>query len=969
MLKKIYLQIFICVFYLGFSFAQENNSLEVKELKLKNGLTVFLNEDNTQPTVYGAVVVKGGAKRDPKDATGIAHYLEHMFFKGTEDIGTVSYKKEKAYLDKISILYDKRKEAKTEKERDAILKEITDLTTKANEFAIPNEIDKILENMGCENVNAFTSHDAIVYFNSMPSNQIERWLEVYSNRFDKPVFRMFQSELEVVYEEKNISMDNPFEMAFEELSKRMYKVHPYGQQTVLGSVEHLKNPSLSKMYEFFKTYYVTNNMALVLSGNFKSKEIIPIIEKKFGKLRSGKVPKLPLWKEKEFNGREFFEVAMTPMNAGIIGFRTVKKGHKDEVILQVMNNVLSNSSGTGLLDKLITDGKIMQAGANSSLQIDMGSSMFIFIPRIMGQSLEEAEKLVMGKIKELKDGKFDDEFVNAIKVQLDKDFQRGFEKIQSRTLSIVFNFLEGKSWKEYLKYSKELSKVTKEDIIRIAKKYYGKNYLVMYSKMGRPDKKKLEKPKYKPKANLSNSEAKSDYFKSLDKIKIRSEEPKFISFSDANSKEVSDVKFKDISKLVHFYHKKNPINNVFTIRIKYGVGSREMPILKETASYLSYLGTEKKVFEKYKKELQKIGADIYMTCSDNYFSISVEGMDKYLKETLILLKEFLEKVKKDDSKIDILKSNSEMTLQTEDKTPNTVGRALMEYALYKKKSSFINRLVPSEISNLKGEKLLASFADVQTYEQDIHYVGKIPLKQVESILKNTLPLKKAMKKSKSPMSRKREKYKENTIYLLDDPNVVQSQVYMIVEGNPNNLKERAVSDAFNKYFGGGMSSLLFQEIREFRSLAYTTYGTYATPFFEKESGFTYGYVGTQADKTHEAIIVMNDILQKLPEKPERMGNIKNSLLQSVSTNAPSFRGVTNVVESWRKKGYKKDIRKEKMQTYKKMSFKDIVEFHKKNISKRPVLITIVGDKKLINLKEIKKLGKIIEVKKEEIFKK
>ncbi|OQX98247.1 MAG: hypothetical protein B6I24_05750 [Bacteroidetes bacterium 4572_128] len=682
----------------------------------------------------------------------------------------------------------------------------------------------------------------------------------------------------------------------------MYKVHPYGQQTVLGSVEHLKNPSLSKMYEFFKTYYVTNNMALVLSGNFKSKEIIPIIEKKFGKLRSGKVPKLPLWKEKEFNGREFFEVAMTPMNAGIIGFRTVKKGHKDEIILEVMNNVLSNSSGTGLLDKLITDGKIMQAGVNSSLQIDMGASMFIFIPRIMGQSLEEAEKLVMGKINELKDGKFDDEFVNAIKVQLDKDFQRGFEKIQSRTLSIVFNFLEGKSWKEYLKYSEELSKVTKKDIIRIAKKYYGKNYLVMYSKMGRPDKKKLEKPKHKPKANLSNSEAKSDYFKSLDKIKIRSEKPKFISFSDANSKELSE-------------------------RIKYGVGSREMPILKETASYLSYLGTEEKVFEKYKKDLQKIGADIYITCSDNYFSISVEGMDKYLKETLTLLKEFLEKVKKDDSKIDILKSNSEMTLQTEDKTPNTVGRALMEYALYKKKSSFINRLVPSEIANLKGEKLLASFMDVQTYEQDIHYVGKIPLKQVENILKNTLPLKKATKKSKSPMSRKREK------------------------------------------FGGGMSSLLFQEIREFRSLAYTTYGTYSTPFFEKESGFTYAYVGTQADKTHEAIIVMNDILQKLPEKPERMGNIKNSLLQSVSTNAPSFRGVTNVVESWRKKGYKKDIRKEKMQTYKKMSFKDIIEFHKKNIARRPVLITIVGNKKLINLKEIKKLGKIIEIKKEEIFKK
>lgn len=252
-------------------------AIEVKELKLKNGLTVYLNEDHNQPNVMGLVVVRGGSKRDPKDATGIAHYFEHIMFKGSEKLGTIDYEKEKVFLDSIEIMYDNLAVCQDKEQKEKIQLKINDLSIKAAEFAIPNELDKVLSAMGGSGVNAYTNMESIVYHNVFPENQMEKWMEVYYDRFSHPVFRLFQSELETVYEEKNMYSDDPFEMLFEEVMRNLYRSHPYGQQTVLGSIEHLKTPSLRKMKEYFETYYVPNNMAILLSGDFKSENALPLL--------------------------------------------------------------------------------------------------------------------------------------------------------------------------------------------------------------------------------------------------------------------------------------------------------------------------------------------------------------------------------------------------------------------------------------------------------------------------------------------------------------------------------------------------------------------------------------------------------------------------------------------------------------------------------------------------------------------
>ncbi|MEM7040294.1 MAG: insulinase family protein, partial [Bacteroidota bacterium] len=259
----------------------ENDPLNVKKAVLDNGFEVYLIEDEHAPMIFGAVAVKAGGKYDPKDATGMGHYLEHMLFKGTTTLGTTDYTKEKVYLDKIDALYEDLGKTTEPEKRKAIQKKINEEAVAAAEYAIPNELDRLLASIGSKGVNAFTTAEMIVYHNSFPSNQVEKWLDIYAHRFQNPVFRLFQSELETVYEEKNRAMDDFTRPLFERFQKSLFKNHPYGQQSVLGETDHLKNPSLMKMYAYFNKYYVANNMALVLSGDFDAEEVMPVIKAKF----------------------------------------------------------------------------------------------------------------------------------------------------------------------------------------------------------------------------------------------------------------------------------------------------------------------------------------------------------------------------------------------------------------------------------------------------------------------------------------------------------------------------------------------------------------------------------------------------------------------------------------------------------------------------------------------------------------
>ncbi len=955
-MKKL-TSLFFAVLLTSLVFAQ-SNPLDVEQYKLKNGLTVYLNVDKSQPNVFGMIAVKGGSKRDPEDATGIAHYFEHIMFKGTDKLGTVDYKSEKVFLDSIEIMYDKLRATKDLTEREKISLKINDLSIKAAQFAIPNEFDKVITKMGGKGINAFTAQDMIAYHNYFPADQFEKWCEVQSDRFIHPVFRLFQSELETVYEEKNRSMDNQFMKLFEEINKSLYKGHPY-ENTVLGTVEDLKNPSLRKMKEYFQTYYVANNMALILVGNFDKEKVKPIIEQKFGIWRTGKIPKMKDYPLQNINGRKLITKRYTPIKVGILAFRTVPKGHSDELAMEVIDNILTNSSQTGLLDKLYTDNKIMMAGVMPFQQYDLGSNIIFFVPKLIGQSLKKVEKMILEEVEKVKNGEFSDEMLKAVKVNLKKNFNKKLEDANSRGYYIMDAFLTNEKWDKILKYSAEVDKLTKDDIVKIANKYYGENYIALYSKTGFPKKHKLAKPKYKP-IIPKNGEKKSDFAKRIEKMPVSPDKPMFIDFG-------KDVVFEDIAKNVHYYYTENKINDIFSIKIKFGKGTYENPKLDQAIAYFSNLGTDKHNFTDFKKELQKNGASIYASVDDNYTTISIDGLEENFDATLKLANELLTNMKADDKQLKKLSREEKMGRKMEKKDTYNLSDALFQYALYGNKSDYLRRLKIDDIKKLTSSELIADLNDAFSYEAEIHYVGKRNSKFVKDKILKNLIIKNNLKDTKSPHIFARKEFKERTIYLIDDPKLVQSNISFYQEGDIINKKDIPTAKAFNEYFGGGMYSLVFQEVREFRSLAYSAWARYFNPKLFGYKSYFKGSIGCQADKTLEAIEVFNNLVTHMPEKPQRLDIIKDALEKSVNSYRPSFRQLSNSVSKWQKQGYKDDPRKIYIKEYKNINFSDITDFYKQNLNKHPLNIFIIGDAKRFNKEELSKYGKLIEISKKDIF--
>ena len=957
LMKKIFF-VLLLIFSSSLFPQKSSKPIKVEEFVLDNGLTVMLSENNESPNIFGVIGVKAGGKNDPKDATGIAHYLEHVLFKGTKELGTSDYNNEKIYLDSISKLYEDLSKTNSINKRSLIQSEINRISIKASEYAIPNELDKLLKQIGSTNINAFTNQDYTAYYNSFPPNQIEKWLELYSHRFQNPVFRLFQSELETVYEEKNIYMDNPLNIVIEEILKNVFKNHPYGQQSVLGKVEHLKNPSLEKMYKFYKDYYVPNNMVLALSGDFDSEKIIPIINEKFKNWKSGKIPKFPEYKEEPFNKREFFEKKLTPIKMGALVFRSPKNGDLNKIKFDMALQTLYNYEETGFLNKLRDEGKLMDSGLLKFENNDHGATLIYFIPKLIGQKLSAAEKIIKNQIEKLKKGDFSEDFVEALKINSIKENSYKWESNESRALEMVSAFSQGKKWNEYYNNYEGISNISKNEIIEIANTYFNDNYLILYSKMGSPKKEKLEKPNYKP--TISNTNAISKFSSEFSKLKSSNYKPNFIDFN-------KDIIRSNLNDKFSILKTKNPFNNIFDLEIRFGIGFYQIPEIMFLSNYLGRIGTKEFNVGQIKEEFHNLGSTYYFSHTDNTFSLNVSGIESNLKEIIKLCEKLINELAFEESKISQIIDEFKASRKLNKEQNIFIAQSLNEFAMLGENAPRIKELSKKEIKKLNSNKLKALYNQIKTYEKTIKFVGNTDIDTLKSLLKKHINDNKKLKEKMPYVIPRRQISNENKIYILNKKNSIQSHIVFNIEGSKRSNSSLPFSEAFNSYFGTDMSSLVFQEIREFRSLAYATYANYELAPMEGENNRFLAYIGSQSDKAIESIKVMTNLINQMPEKPERIETIKSSLIETSKSSRPGFRNILNKTESWIRQGFDSDPNKIYLKDYESLSFDSILNFYNKEIKNKPIIISIVGDLSRINLNELKKFGKVIKVKESDIF--
>ena len=952
--------VFACCSYQ--SQAEDLNALKVKEYRLENGLTVWLNEDHSQPKVFGAVVVKAGAKDCPD--TGIAHYFEHMMFKGTDRIGTLDYESEKVLLDSIAMKYDELAMTEDTAARARLQKEINELSIRSSEYVIPNEFNRLINRFGGSGLNAATSYDATIYFNTFSPQYMVQWAEINSERLINPVFRLFQSELETVYEEKNMYGDFIGGQVMDTLMARYFGPHPYAYP-IIGSTKNLKNPRLTEMHKFFEDYYVASNMALILSGDFDAQQVMPILEKAFSRIRSGNAPKQEKVMLPPFNGRETMKVKFPIpfIKAMGLGFRGVSANHEDQVALNIAVNLLNNANGTGYLDKLMVEHKLMGALAINESMNEAGILAVAIMPKLLIQSYSSAEKMVWDEINRVKNGDFSDEMFNSLKLEQKRQYASSLENIDSHATIMMNLFSQGKSWNDYLNEVARIESITKEDVVRVAKKYFSNNYLCVTKSTGKYPKDNLPKPAFSP-VVPRNADASSSYAKQLEKIPEQQVAPRIIDFE-------KDVKTSKLTPLVTLYTTPNPLNDIFTLNISYGIGALEQPELMQLTNYLQLLGTESLSFEQFRSRLQSIGSTLAFDVTPDAFVMKVTGFDNHIDETMELVGDFIRHAKADDKKLRQIVDDAKVSEKAFFKSGDNVASALLEQVKYGDQSRYLRKLSLSQIKKLKGKDMLAIYDKVRSVQCDLHYCGTLPVEKVIGTIRQHLPLERTTVASNSPYYRELKQYDRPTVFFIDMPDMAQSIVYGYVKGDPVDDKaSRHASRLFSVYFGGDMSSLMFQEIREFRSFAYRTSGRYQLPNHAHKgtAGSFTAMLSTQSDKTLDALGVLDSLIREMPLKPERMEAVKQTLVNRINNDYPPFRNLSEKVASARMEGFDRDPAEEFLRDIATMDMQDISRFYREQISGRPVVYVIAGNRKHIDMKKLAEYGTIIKVKKKDIYK-
>ncbi|MDR0384577.1 MAG: insulinase family protein [Prevotellaceae bacterium] len=914
---------------------------------MDNGFTVILAEDHSEPNIYGAVVVKAGSKNDPADATGMAHYFEHIMFKGTDRTGSIDYEKEKPYLDRIADLYDELPAAADdEAKRNEILKKINELSIAANEYAIPGEVDRLLKKYGGTKINAYTSYDHTAYHNSFPPNQLSKWLKIYAERFRNPVFRMFQAELETVYEERNMYADRMGSKAIEDLFKCAVKKHPY-RNPIIGTVKDLKTPSINKLTKFYKDYYVAGNMGLVLIGDFVADEILPQIKEAFGVLPAGKAPDFPTdkYQEEPFGIREFYSGRYIPIKAGIVCFRSIPAGHPDEMALNYCLNILSNESQTGLLDRLRIDNKLMFSFTQQLSLNDMGVIVVAFIPKLM-RSLKKAETEIMNAVSQLKSGNFDSELVEALRMTFVKDKAKMMENKEDFGNLLVSLFSCGKSWDEYISDTKKYQTITKQDIVETANRYFIDSRLVFYNKTGFSGKaEKIKKPSYKA-LTSKNIDRQSAFADELDKLESKPQTPSFVDFD-------RDFKYGDLQDNVHLITGNNPVNDIFTLKIKFGYGKNRDKFVELIPEHFNELGTESKTVGEFRKAMQELGASYYLSSSRTSVSLHVDGFDGNFDETMSLINDYLLNIKPDDRQMTKIYQSIRERNKIEQKDHSALAEAHLNYVIMGEHSAYLNRVSAKDVKKLKSEDIINSFRKAKNHETTITYVGKIPFGKVREILISRIGFPENVQPEDKSFFEIKD-YDSDMISLFNYKKANQTHTLFYVPGKPGNENDIVASTFFNRYFGEGMSSIMFHEIRELRSLSYSASAKYAFPnrVYSGFKGFLYGTLATQADKTVEAVELAGSLVKQLPQKPELTEVLKNAFKESINASRPAFRDIPSYGYGLIEQGYKEDLRKIGYDNIDLFNMESINKFHEDFIKGRPLIFILTGNESKMMLDKL-----------------
>ncbi len=926
---------------------------------LDNGLRVYLSVNKETPRIHTYIAVKTGSRNDPAETTGLAHYLEHLMFKGTKQFGTTDAEKEAPLLKDIEERYEKYRTLTDPEQRKRAYHGIDSVSQLAAKYFIPNEYDKLMSSIGAKKTNAYTSNDVTCYTEDIPANEVDNWAKIQADRFQNMVIRGFHTELEAVYEEYNIGLTRDGNKEWQALSKLMLPTHPYGTQTTIGTQEHLKNPSIVNIKNYFNRYYVPNNVAICMAGDMEPDKVIATIDKYFGQWKRNDALSFPQFPKQKPLTAPRDTTVMGQEAENIMMAWGFDGGNSLQIdTLDVIANILSNGKA-GLMDiNLSQKMKYLGGGAFAESLAEFGLLGISAMPK-EGQSLDEVKQLVLGEVENLKKGNFPDELLPAVINNMKLEYYQALEKNKDIADQFVDAFVKGWEWKTVVERLDRISKMTKAQIVAFANKHLNNNYALVYKRQGEDTtQKKIDKPQITP--IPSNRDLQSNFVKEIIASKTTPIQPCFVDFN----KDIVKTKTKRGLPVLYVPNKNN---GLFTLAFHYNFGKEADKRLDIATEYLDYLGTNKLSPEQLKQRFYQLACDYSITAGSDNLNITITGLNENMPKALWLVEHLLANAKVDNQAykqlVELVKKGRK------DNRSNQMSNfmALAAYGIYGPYNTVQNVMSNAELDKTNPQTLLNLLKGLRNYKHEVLYCGQSTPEQLVKAIGEGHATGKTLANVPQGKRYTEVQTKENEVWLAP---YEAKNIYMMLYNNsakPWNLQQMPTVYLFNEYFGTGMNGIVFQELRETRGLAYSASARYATPKRAGETESLQANIISQNDKMMDCVRAFNSIINDMPQSEKAFELAKQASIKRIATERTTKFGIINAYLAARRLGIDFDIKERIYNALPKLTLKEMVDFEKQSMANKPLRYLILGDEKNLDMKGLEKIGKIKKVTTQEIF--
>ena len=926
---------------------------------LDNGLKVYLSVNKEAPRIQAYIAVRTGSKNDPAETTGLAHYLEHLMFKGTKQFGTTDPEAEAPYLEEIMSLYEHYRTLTDPEERREAYHQIDSVSQLAAQYNIPNEYDKLMAAIGAEGTNAYTSNDVTCYTEDIPSNEVENWAKIQADRFQNMVIRGFHTELEAVYEEYNIGIAQDSRKLWQAISALLFPGHPYGTQSTIGTQEHLKNPSIVNIKNYFDKWYRPNNVAICMAGDFNPDEVIATIDKYFGQWEAGEDVSQP-----EFPALQTYTAPRDTTVYGLeaeaiwMGWRFDRGNSLQVDTLNIIEGLLSN--GTAGLFDLDINQQMKMLGAWAGVEQLRDHSAFIMggTPRD-GQTLDEAKALMLDEIAKLKAGDFSDDLLPSVVNNAKLNFYNSLESNRARANMFVDTYINEVPWAQQAGLLDRLEHITKDEVVAFANKHFADNYVVVYKRQGE-DKtlKKIDKPAIT--AIPTNRDTVSQFVKDIQAAKVKPIEPHFVNYK-------KDLSFGTTDNNLPYVYVKNVENGRFQLVFRYEFGNEADLNYAYAGDYLDYLGTDSLTNEQIKQQFYKLACSYHFSVGQRAISVSLNGLSENIPEALSLLEHVMKCAKADkDSWLQYV-GLEEKSRQDNKLNQRANFSALVQYGLYGEYNSVRNDLSIAQLKETDPEQLVSLLSNLADYEHTVLYYGPMSTKELTKTIAAHHHVATTLKPAPESKHYALQATPENEVVIApyDAKNIYMRMIHS--EDRQWNPDEAAVKALFNEYYGGGMNTIVFQELREARGLAYNAYAAYVEPTYSDQPEYFFTHIITQNDKMTDCIRQFNVILDTIPQSEQAFSIAKEALTKRLASQRYTKFSLINSWLQARWLGIDYDLNERIYKALPDLGLQDVVEFEQTNIAGKPYRYVILGNEHDLDVKALEQIAPIKRLTTEDIF--